>query len=236
MQAHCLGPGAVGMQDGGQPRGQGDQVRDEVMASGVVDGRQQVGALGAQPDPRGCDVRQRRDISGRGTAGPGSRGHCGEGGGAAGGVLVVVIQAGACRLALVAGVRGGQGPGVGAQQVVHPVTARGRGLQQTATKCPVSSAGRPQWMRDGMQAVQPDGADDLAVVGESRYRRNLWRLAGQKPGGERVHLEMTALLVAEARAKRLSPRTLANGCHAILTFTAQFAQWPISSGSAQRPC
>lgn len=73
-----------------------------------------------------------------------------------------------------------------------------RGPGTAAAPAPPSRAdGRPEWMRDGMQAVQLGGADDLAVVGESRYQHNLWLLAGQEPGCERVHMEVTALLVAE---------------------------------------
>lgn len=62
---------------------------------------------------------------------------------------------------------------------------------------PLRADGRPEWMRDGMRVVQLGGSEDLAVVGESRYQDDLWRLAGQEPGGEQVHTEVTALLVAE---------------------------------------
>jgi hypothetical protein len=62
---------------------------------------------------------------------------------------------------------------------------------------PSQPDGRPEWMLDGMQAVQLGGAEDLAVVGESRYQHDLWCLVGQKPGGERIRAEVTALLVAE---------------------------------------
>jgi hypothetical protein len=53
--------------------------------------------------------------------------------------------------------------------------------------------GRPEWM----QAVQLGSTEDLAVVRESRYHDNLRRLVRERPGGERVHMEITALLVAE---------------------------------------
>jgi hypothetical protein len=56
---------------------------------------------------------------------------------------------------------------------------------------------RPAWMRDGAKAVLLDGHEDLSVVGESSYQDNLWRLAPARPGGERVHTDVTAVLVAE---------------------------------------
>lgn len=67
---------------------------------------------------------------------------------------------------------------------------------------PAQSAGRgtddrPAWMRDGAKAFLLDGGEDLSVVGESLYQDKLWRLAGARPGGERAHTDVTALLVAE---------------------------------------
>lgn len=55
---------------------------------------------------------------------------------------------------------------------------------------------RPAWMRDGAKAALLEGDRDLEVVGESFYQDNLWRLAVARPG-EPVHLEITAVLVAE---------------------------------------
>ena len=44
-----------------------------------------------------------------------------------------------------------------------------------------------------MRAIQLD----VAIVGESHYQHNLWRLADPEPSGARVHTQVTALLVAE---------------------------------------
>ena len=56
---------------------------------------------------------------------------------------------------------------------------------------------RPVWMSNGSEAVLLDGGRDLEVVGESYYQENLWLVAGARPGGERVRVEITAVLVPE---------------------------------------
>ena len=57
---------------------------------------------------------------------------------------------------------------------------------------------RPAWMVDGARAALLDGRETLEVVGESRYQDNLWRLVrGRADLGERVRVEIVAILVAE---------------------------------------
>jgi hypothetical protein len=53
-------------------------------------------------------------------------------------------------------------------------------------------------MVDGMQASLVEGDVDLDVVGESRFQKNLWRLAGGRSRREdRVLEDIVAVLVAE---------------------------------------
>jgi hypothetical protein len=57
---------------------------------------------------------------------------------------------------------------------------------------------RPAWMVDGMQATLLEGNENLAIVGESHYQDNLWRLAGREADRSApVRIEVTAILVAE---------------------------------------
>jgi hypothetical protein len=51
--------------------------------------------------------------------------------------------------------------------------------------------------RSGPGFVLLNGRQDLEVVGESFYQDNLWRLARAQPGGERVSVEITAVLAPE---------------------------------------
>jgi hypothetical protein len=56
---------------------------------------------------------------------------------------------------------------------------------------------RPSWMRNGAQVALLDGSEILEVVGESFHQPDLWRLAGARPGGDRVLVDICAVLVAE---------------------------------------
>jgi hypothetical protein len=56
---------------------------------------------------------------------------------------------------------------------------------------------RPSWMRNGAQVALLDGSQILEVVGESFHQPDLWRLAGARPGGDRVLVDICAVLVAE---------------------------------------
>ena len=52
-------------------------------------------------------------------------------------------------------------------------------------------------MRNGAQIALLDGSETLEVVGESFHQPDLWRLAGARPGGDRVLKDICAVLVAE---------------------------------------
>jgi hypothetical protein len=56
---------------------------------------------------------------------------------------------------------------------------------------------RPSWMQNGVQVALLDGSQVLEVVGESFHQPDLWRLAGARPGGDRVLEDICAVLVAE---------------------------------------
>lgn len=57
-------------------------------------------------------------------------------------------------------------------------------------------AQRPQWMRDGMRAMEVFGYDDLRVVGLPGHQDVLWSIVGRDATGP-VRQEIHALLVAE---------------------------------------
>jgi hypothetical protein len=69
--------------------------------------------------------------------------------------------------------------------------ARGEGIPDTSP-----SARRPQWMRDGMRAMEIFGPDDLRVVGLPGHQDVLWSLVGPDIA-EPVRQDIHALLVAE---------------------------------------
>lgn len=55
---------------------------------------------------------------------------------------------------------------------------------------------RPQWMRDGMRAMEIFGYDDLRVVGLPGHQDVLWSIVGRDATGS-VLQDIHALLVAE---------------------------------------
>src|SRR6266498_122761 len=57
-------------------------------------------------------------------------------------------------------------------------------------------AQRPQWMRDGMRAMEIFGYDGLRVVGLPGYQDVLWSIVGPQVTGP-VRQDIHALLVAE---------------------------------------
>jgi hypothetical protein len=68
---------------------------------------------------------------------------------------------------------------------------RGEGIPDTSP-----TAQRPQWMRDGMRAMEIFGHDDLRVVGLAGHQDVLWSIVGPD-AGEPVRQDIHALLVAE---------------------------------------
>lgn len=58
------------------------------------------------------------------------------------------------------------------------------------------AAQRPQWMRDGMRAMEISGADDLRVVGLPGHQDVLWTIVGRTASGP-VRQDIHGLLVAE---------------------------------------
>ncbi|TDV42690.1 hypothetical protein [Actinophytocola oryzae] len=67
----------------------------------------------------------------------------------------------------------------------------GAGIPDTSpTAC------RPQWMRDGMRAMEIFGHDDLRVVGLPGHQDVLWSIVG-RDATEPVRQDIHALLVAE---------------------------------------
>lgn len=58
------------------------------------------------------------------------------------------------------------------------------------------AAQRPQWMRDGMRAMEIFGDDDLHVVGLPGHQDVLWSIVGPNVTGP-VRQDIHALLVAE---------------------------------------
>ena len=58
------------------------------------------------------------------------------------------------------------------------------------------AAERPQWMRDGMRAMEISGADDLRVVGLPGHQDVLWSIVGRDAPGP-VRQDIHGLLVAE---------------------------------------
>jgi HIRAN domain len=52
-------------------------------------------------------------------------------------------------------------------------------------------------VRDGIEVALLDGNDDLEVVGESDYQKNLWRLVGPRWPDERVRHPVCVVLIAE---------------------------------------
>jgi hypothetical protein len=58
---------------------------------------------------------------------------------------------------------------------------------------------RPGWMYDGMEVQLCGGRVGLEVVGEASYQDSLWHVVGGRSGGaDRVRMEVSAVLVAEA--------------------------------------
>ena len=70
-------------------------------------------------------------------------------------------------------------------------TARDGGIPDTSP-----SAQRPQWMRDGMRAMEIAGYDDLRVVGLPGHQDVLWSIVGADVAAP-VRQDIHALLVAE---------------------------------------
>ncbi|GAB1512340.1 hypothetical protein [Actinophytocola sp. KF-1] len=58
------------------------------------------------------------------------------------------------------------------------------------------AAQRPQWMRDGMRAMEIAGFDDLRVVGLPGHQDVLWAIVGRDAPGP-VRQDIHGLLVAE---------------------------------------
>lgn len=69
--------------------------------------------------------------------------------------------------------------------------AQGEGIPDTSP-----SARRPQWMRDGMRAMEIFGYDDLRVVGLPGHQDVLWSIVGDDVAAP-VRQDIHALLVAE---------------------------------------
>jgi hypothetical protein len=67
----------------------------------------------------------------------------------------------------------------------------GEGIPDTSP-----TALRPQWMRDGMRAMEIFGYDDLRVVGLPGHQDVLWSIVGHDTAGP-VRQDIHALLVAE---------------------------------------
>lgn len=68
---------------------------------------------------------------------------------------------------------------------------RGMGIPDTSP-----TAQRPQWMRDGMRAMEIFGYDRLRVVGLPGYQDMLWSIVGRDTT-KTVQQDVHALLVAE---------------------------------------
>lgn len=69
--------------------------------------------------------------------------------------------------------------------------APGEGIPDTSP-----TAQRPQWMRDGMRAMEIFGHEDLRVVGLPGHQDFLWSIIGTD-AAEPVRQDIHALLVAE---------------------------------------
>ena len=174
-------PGAVTPQQPGQARGEGDNAGVLVSAGDVVEAGEQAGTLGPGPGKsllsighggnRGRDRAVRRGESGAGLAGE-------EGVGPGGGVVVVIQQPDDGIVPVMIRVQApGQGAGVLADQVVHPVPALGRlgeqvlvvqGLQAAASGRQVSAVqGGGGVAVDVGAGVQPEPPEQpLLVLGQ----------------------------------------------------------------------
>ena len=67
----------------------------------------------------------------------------------------------------------------------------GEGIPDTSP-----TAERPQWMRDGMRAMEIFGYDDLRVIGLPGHQDVLWSIVGRDAAAP-VRQDIHALLVAE---------------------------------------
>ena len=69
-------------------------------------------------------------------------------------------------------------------------------LGTSAPPPPPAPSDRPAWLYDGATVTLFEGNETLAIVGESHYQDNLWRLADASTGST-VETEIVAILVPE---------------------------------------
>lgn len=71
------------------------------------------------------------------------------------------------------------------------------GSREESTSVAVTTGQPPPWMTDSMLVTTLEGREELLVVGESFYQDSLWELAGRGSHGDRVRVDVTAVLVAD---------------------------------------